>query len=272
MNVNFLKRKIFRIFNRAGISSGLKKKDLASIYIKTDNLLSMIGEQNLFQTYSDIRILNNFINFKEKKVLDIGCGSGEFLIICNLIMDPLYSVGLDPSEGKGSNKNVIKIFKENIRKLDLISKIDIIKKDIWDFEITENFEFDIVSTNFSLHHIIPTSRNLLKNRDNRRHYKLFSKIFNLLEDDGTFIIKECSNSHLSKHWQLYGKIIGNENINWKTKHNPTEYMEILEKCGFKNISVTYKLSHRFPKLKVCLANRFARFFLDSTYFIIAKKS
>ncbi|GAH01350.1 unnamed protein product, partial [marine sediment metagenome] len=106
----------------------------------------------------------------------------------------------------------------------------------------------------------------------KKHRELFFKIFNMLEENGIFLIKELSKYNLSRYWQFYSKIIGNSNIIWGTKHSPKEYIRILKECGFQIIYKNYKVPYPFNKFRRCLSNQFASFFFDPTYFVIARKS
>ena len=247
------------------------KKIQKSKLILSKKLSTVIREKEFYELNYEINELKKYLSFKYKKILDIGCGTGKFLIFCALYEKPQLCVGLDPATGRGSNEKVIQIFKDNIKRLNT-RNINIIKKSIWDFE-TKNLKYDIITANFSLHHIIPTSKNLLRDVSyKKKHRELFFKIFNILEEDGIFIIKEVSKYHLSRYWQFYSKMIGNSNINWRTKHNSKEYIRILKDCGFQIIYKYYKVPYIFNKFRGCLSNQFASFFFDNTYFIIARKS
>jgi len=185
--------------------------------------------------------------------------------------NPLICVGLEPAEGKGSNKKVIHTFRNRVKKLNL-ENVNIIKETIENYN-SNGLKFDIISANFSLHHIILSKKNLLRENVSKKRYReLFLKIYDMLENNGIFIIKEISKYHLSRYWPYYGRIIGNDNIDWRTKHNSKEYIRILIDCGFKPNYVIYKIPYPLNRFKFFLSNPIARFFLDSTYFIIAKKN
>jgi len=219
--------------------------------------------------------LKKHISFKNKSVLDIGCGNGDFLILCSFIEKASNCLGLDSAQGKGSEKNVFKIFQQNINLLNL-NNVKYVKSDIFEYD-SENKQFDIITANFSLHHIIKTTKNILSSQGLiKKSLVLFNKIYSLLKPNGIFLIKEVSKYNLSRYLPIYGKVLNLDNINWKTKHLPSEYVELLKRAKFKNIRVIYSIPHliekfRLLKFKKLLINPIFNFFFSSTYYIIGKK-
>lgn len=235
------------------------------------NIFSDIRE--LIGLREELNFMRKRISFKNKSILDVGCGTGKFLILCSLFCDPKKSVGLDQAEGKGSKKEILEKFKNSIKILN-IDNIGIIKNDIFDFHTDQ--KFNIITLNFSLHHIIRTKNNLCKDPDSQQKtLRLFQKIFCLLEDDGILIIKEVSNQNLSRYINFYGKLLG-LNLDWETKHQPYEYKQILRLAKFQDIKISYGIpfimkKYGLDKFEFLFSNKIANFFLSSTYFIIAKK-
>lgn len=233
------------------------------------------SENDFNSFYFQFLELKKYISFKNKKILDIGCGEGNFLIVCAYLENALNCIGLDSFEGKGSEKNALNNFQQKTNLLSL-NNIKIIKSDIFMYNF-ENYQFDIITANFSLHHIIETTKNLLSSQE--LIYKsliLFKKIYQLLKPNGVFLIKEASKYNFSKYFPIYGKIFGLNNINWKTKHLPREYFLVLKKAKFKNIGVIYLIpylikKYKFMRFRKLLTNPIANFFFSSTYYIIAKK-
>lgn len=237
------------------------------------------------RVFEDIEELNGYvcefkeisrqICFKDKKLLDIGCGSGKFLILSNILEKLDKCVGLDPAEGEGSKKGILEIFSRTVNDLG-VENIQIVKEDIFDY--SPNQKFDVISLNFSLHHIIETSKNLTKDKTAmRKSAELFRKLYRLLEEDGTLFIKEVSKYNLSKYLKLYGKIFNIDNINWQTKHHPYEYIKFLRIARFKEIRVIYAIPYLLSKfgldkLRFLFSNRLFNFFFSSTYYIIAKRN
>ena len=236
----------------------------------------IFSEEKEFQRHYDLILqLKPLITFKNKNILDIGCGNSKFIILCSLIEKAKNCIGIDSADGKGSNKNILDRANKDIESLG-INNIRIIRKDIFGYD-SFGKKFDIITANFSLHHIINSNSNLLKDPVNKQNISvLFNKIYKLLKYDGTFIIKEISNIGLAKSWKFYGKIIGTKNRDWKSKHNPKEYVRILKNCNFNSIRVKYAVPYilrkfGFNKFDILLSNQVANFFFSSTFLIFAKK-
>lgn len=85
--------------------------------ILSKELSTVIGEKEFYELNYELNELKKYLSFKHKRILDIGCGTGKFLIFCALYENPLLCVGLDPAKGCGSNEKVIQIFKNNIERL-----------------------------------------------------------------------------------------------------------------------------------------------------------
>lgn len=249
----------------------LSKNIQKSKFIAYKRFYSVIGLEDFYSIYYLLKELKKYLSFENKKILDIGCGNGRFLILCTLIEKPLYCVGLDPAEGLGSEKNIIQSFRDNIETLN-IKNIEVMRKDIWDFD-PKDLKFDIIIAQNALHHIIETSENLLNSDlQKEKHRKLFLKIFNSLEDNGVFIIKEASKYNLARYWPFYGRLLKTSQINWKTKHSPREYIRILRESEFQINVKRFKVPYNLDKMRRFLSNPLASFFFNSTYFIIASKS
>lgn len=230
---------------------------------------------HLNKFYFQFLELKKYISFKNKTILDIGCGKGNFLILCSVLEKASNCIGIDLGEGKESEKNCLEIFQQNINLLNL-DNVKYIKSDIFNYN-SEDCQFDIITANFSLHHIIKTTKSILSTQELiNKSLGLFDKIYNLLKPNGIYLIKEASKYNLSRYLPVYGKILGLDIICWKTKHLPSEYIEILKKSKFKNIRVIYSIpyliqKYRFLKFKKLLTNPIANFFFSSTYYIIARK-
>ncbi|MEE9378484.1 MAG: class I SAM-dependent methyltransferase, partial [Candidatus Lokiarchaeia archaeon] len=233
------------------------------------------SESNFNSFYFQFLELEEYISFKNRTILDIGCGNGNFLIMCSLFEKASNCIGIDSVQGKGSEKDSLKIFQQKINLLNL-DNVKYIKSDIFKYDF-EDKQFDIITANFSLHHIIETTKNFLSSQELiNKSVILFNKIYKLLKPNGVFLVKEVSKYNLSRYFPIHGKIFGLDNINWKSKHLPSEYIVGLKKAKFKNVGVIYSIpylikKYGFLRFKKLLTNPIANFFFSSTYYIIARK-
>ena len=203
--------------------------------------------------------INKFARIKNKNILDIGCSTGKFLILCKVVGRAKNCWGIDPSAGRGSPINVLDIFKRNIQILKL-ENMNIIKGDILTYDFRYN-QFHAIFILFSLHHIIRTEKNLLKSTGMRnQHINLFKKIYRLLDRPGILVICEIAGHNL----KIFKKILhirsnkSRGNVNYKTKHSPREYLTLLKESGFERVFTTYLPA--ISKLRMTLSNSIASFF------------
>lgn len=213
--------------------------------------------------------LKQTISFTNKSILDIGCGDGKFLILISLLEDPLFCLGLD----LGSNEFLT--FKHYINQLN-IKNIELKQEDICDFYL-DGMKFDIITANYSLHHIFPSTENLLKSENYKPVFtSLLNKIHSLLKLNGIFIIKEITGRNLSRYWSSFGNQVGLGGINWNTKHFPNEYIQMLKKANFKKIGLYYSMPYLIRKYRITIFKKFltnpiVNFFLCTPYYIYARK-
>lgn len=237
-------------------------------YLKKDFFFKTNKEFNQYLSfYFEIE---KFAKIKNKNLLDIGCADGKFLILCKLIGKANSCWGIDPAEGKGSNKNVLEVFQKRVYTLNL-KNFYVIKDDI----LTHNFKnqkFDIITALYSIHHVILTDKGLTKDEDIKiKCIKLFKKINNLLNQPGIFIIHELSNNNIKiiRNWIRKITLKRKDKVDYKTKHSPKEYMNLLKNSGFEVIFVRYV--PLFKKFKFLFSNPIVAFLLNSSYLIISIK-
>lgn len=225
--------------------------------------------------YSDINFFlefNKFANIKNKEILDIGCGNGNFLILCSLFGEPKLCYGLDPALGVGSEKDILNIFKEHIQSLNLKNVMPV-KADILTYNFGEK-KFDVIIAINSIHHIIETEKNLFKDPGVREKFlNFFNKIYDILNFPGIFIIYDISKYNIQRYFNLFSKIgKAKRKINYNTKHTAKEYIKILKEVNFHKVYVKYYTrSYYLNRFKFLFSNPLINFFIDSAYFIISSK-
>lgn len=152
-----------------------------------------------------VKLLRPFTN---AFVLDIGCGTGNFLVeLANL---PAHLVGLDISAGMLKEAEV------------KTSKAGLVRGDAV-FMPFEDEAFDAVYCIWALHHI----------SDKRR---FMSEVYRILKNKGRFIIQSCSHKQLETFW-FYHYFPGGLEVDKKRIPDFREIQDLLVGAGFKGISI-----------------------------------
>ena len=175
--------------------------------IKTPKQTSklFINKTNILNDY--LRYFNFFKKFiKNKKILDYGCGYGQFLFLCSKITNNLNGVEL--------SKASTKFIKKNNSEIKVESKIDKFK-----------YKFDLITLFHTLHYLpnqIDTLVTLKKS----------------LTKNGKIIIEvPCANDALISKYDLKNFkefTFCRESLIW---HTPKSLILFLKKAKFKNIKI-----------------------------------
>lgn len=93
----------------------------------------------------------------------------------------------------------------------------------------------------------------------------------MLNQPGIFIIHELSNNNIKiiRNWIRKITLKRKDKVDYKTKHSPKEYMNLLKNSGFEVIFVRYV--PLFKKFKFLFSNPIVAFLLNSSYLIISIK-
>ncbi len=241
---------------------------------KLTYLKKTIYNQGKNDFYCDLNFLseiNKIAKLKGKTVLDIGCGEGRLLTLFSLIGKAKYCWGLDSAEGIGSGLDILDLFKRHIKVLGL-KNIEIINEDIGNYE-SGNKKFDVITAVYSLHHIIKTRKNFLKDENLKKEgIALFSKIYHLLNKKGVFVIYEASKHDLKGYSKFYRKLLKASFVNYKSKHTAREYSALLKKSGFQKVYTKYYFrSYYLNKFKWVFSTPIINFFINNHYFIFSIK-
>ncbi len=228
------------------------------------------GRNHFYTELNFFNEIKRIAHIENREILDIGCGEGRLLTIFNLFGKAELCCGIDPADGKGSSMSVLDVFKKNNNALGL-KNIKIIQDDFLIHDFGE-MEFDIITAIDSIHHIINTKENILKNQKvNFQFNTLFKKIYNLLTSKGIFVLYDCSKFTLRHYCKSFYNLT-KSNVNFKTKHTSREYSRILRKVGFKDLYLKYYLrSYYLNKFKLLFSNPITTFPIDSHYFIFSIK-
>ena len=167
----------------------------------------------------------------DASVLDIGCGTGNFLLELNGLSKQL--VGLDISAG------MLAQAKSKIRNTMLI------RGDVLVMPFCEE-AFGAAYCIQVLHHIPDKNR-------------FMSEVYRVLKREGRFVIQSCSHDQLKTFWQYYYFPTALE-IDKKRIPDFSEISDMLTQAGFKNLS-----THTCPFEVVFRNRKEPELFLDKSF-------
>jgi cyclopropane fatty-acyl-phospholipid synthase-like methyltransferase len=203
------------------------------------------------------------IDFKNKRILEIGCGKGFLSLYIACFKDPLEIIALDEAEGEGSESNVLEIALESMTALDLTC-MRIQKEDLLNYT---NFSyFDIIISNNALHHVC--EHGLLKHdiRARQKYIGIFEHIYQLLKPDGIMTIFDYSRKSIWRH--LPSKRF--KHIEWSMHPTKAEWLYVIKKAGFNIVRTKFATPHKFRKLPF-LINSWSLYLYFPSFYITANK-
>ena len=205
--------------------------------LKADDVGARFAEWATAGHEYHLRVLKHLFDRKDiegKAVMDIGAGYGENTGFFILDFGASRATALDEFEGHGSEKcNFDRV--NELRDI-LPGRLNVIKKDIWEFDTREKYGF--ICAISSLHHIAESKQVLHRNPGlERRVVDLFRKMGGWLEDDGKFAVYETARRNWSPvptYRRRYRDL-----VDLSTKQDPRAWLAALKKAGFRRLHLRY---------------------------------
>ncbi|WP_238881905.1 class I SAM-dependent methyltransferase [Clostridium sp. YIM B02551] len=177
-------------------------------------------ELGLFEKYDEIlsEIRNKITNFKAKKVLDIGCGTGN---LCGDLSDDIYILGLDQS------LEMISLAKKKYANMDF--KIG----SFLDKPFVEH-DFEIVVTTYAFHSL-----------NDEEKKEAINNMLGFLKDNGKIIIVDFMFKNDLEKEESKKELLGKkrkdlwEVIDYKYYTNVEEFKKYIQDLGYK-----FKCEHK----------------------------
>ena len=205
----------------------------------------------------------------DKSVLDIGCGPGITAAYA-LCQGAKMVVGLEP-ELKGSQAGSFDRASEIISILDIDGDhIQLLPQTIQDYD-SHGVRFDLVLIHNSINHLDEAAcQKLHVCPISRETYTgIFSKVYDLMNDDSALVIMDCSRYNL---WPLLGlRNPFSPRIQW-VKHQPPElWIDLASRCGLKAPTIQWACPTTLWRIGRLLRNRFIAFLFTSHFRLVMQK-
>ena len=178
--------------------------------------------------------LSKNINLKNKKVLDVGGGSG-LISYFSFSQGADKVINLEPfSSGSREHKKI----KSNL--------VELVEKSFQDFESKD--KFDVIFFHDSINHIDENKfLDLHVNQENYDHYvKLISKINSICSKNCDIIVSDCSRYNFFQFLGLRSPFA--PSIGWKYHQSTKIVNKLFNDAGFEKISVRWSPLKRLGRM------------------------
>ncbi len=217
--------------------------------------------------------------YRFKRMLEIGSGSGWFLITAVAIGFAEEGVGVDPARrADGTDIQEIKRAKSTVKELGLNERVRfhicsfedfLVRKDLY---VLKNEKFDLLVFRNTLHHIYPRLEGTNYDEFANKCIKDLHIAHHLLNEHGYLYVMEATrpSKFYSAMYNFYRTLRGAPIMNWTAKRTPFEWTQIFEKAGFTGIGIKWLHPHHPLLLRIPVSNVVSRFL--SHQFLIAARA
>lgn len=209
------------------------------------------------------------VNFKNKRALDIGGGSGlySFYLALNGAKDVLV---MEP-EFDGSAEGVNKEFKEINKELGNPSNISLTTKVLE--ELPKNIgKFDIVLMQNSVNHINEEACVVLKEDNKARKFYLdyFKLLTTFCNPGAKLIMTDCTNRNFFYDYKIKDPFsVFTRSIEWEKHQSPKTWSQLVKEVGFKHDKTTWTTPNILGKLgQIFLGNKLVSYFTRSHFRVV----
>ena len=233
---------------------------------------SAVEKERLYSSAGNLRFrlksLFEGIDFKDKRILDIGGGSGvlSFYAGCR---GAKYVVCLEP-EVDGSAPYVLEKFRR-FKSLLSLNHVFLETSNIQKYEPVD-IRFDIVLLHNSVNHLNEEACiRLMEDKKSREIYRnIFRKIALLAQTDATLIISDCSRYNFFNQCKM--KNFFARHIEWHKHQAPEVWVQLLEEVGFGKANIEWMSLDQMRSLGLLLfGNKVGSYFLGTNFLLTMKK-
>lgn len=212
------------------------------------------------------------IELNNKKVLDVGGGAG-LLALYAANKGATMAVCLEP-ELEGSTSGFRRTFENFKKEAGISTHAENLNDTFQSFCEKTTTKYDVVVFHNSINHLDePSCETVLTNKTAQESYiKIFRQLYNLLEEDGTVVIADCSRSNFFNDIGFKSPFA--ISIEWHKHQSPYTWIKLMRESGFNNYDFqTYWSSHEALGIigKWLLGNKIMAYFLFSHFKTIVRK-
>lgn len=209
------------------------------------------------------------IDFKGKRVLEIGAGKGAFSCFFAL-SGASEVVALEP-ESDGSNPEMLRKFHSLIDESGVKNIVKLLPLTFQDYDNNGQL-FDIIISHNSINHLDePACVKLLESEEACGTYEgLFAKMNRMQASGGVMLIADCARNNL---WGGLGiKTPITYAIDWKKHQQPGTWLKLMQGAGYREKRLRWNSINSLRSFgKIFLNNRISAFLLNSHFTLIAEK-
>ena len=235
--------------------------------------LDLVERCGFYSSGENLRLYCEFIfdtiNFKGKKVLDIGGGKGliSFWVACNgassvVCLEPMLD---------GSTSRPAETFGQ-IQEMSDLRQVTLLPNRFQDYH-ADLGEFDIIVLDNSINHLDESACSQLHKDEFSflRYMEIFKKMASLVRPGGVLVITDSGRRNLFGDLHLPNPFA--PKINWRLHQQPGLWERMVTKAGFSDPIVRWIPPNRSRRIaRVLLSHRYVSYVLNSRFCIHASKA
>jgi len=225
-----------------------------------DYIAEEIGYKSTARYQSRAEFLFAGIPLSGKRVIDIGCGRGDFALYAAL-QGAEHVLGIEPDKS-GSTTGTLSRFNNVIEHLNLSEKVCAEPKVLQDVQVQAGSPYDVAVLFNVINHLDEAEAQRLKwdSASVETYIRVLSHLRSLIVTGGNVIVADCARSNF---WNALGmKAPLAKSIEWNKHQNPNVWIPIFRRAGFELHDLRW--SYLYP-FKIVSSNWLVQYFTSSHF-------
>jgi ubiquinone/menaquinone biosynthesis C-methylase UbiE len=229
-------------------------QDMSKQWQSFGNIVQREEGWSLERVKKRLEFLLNGFDISNKRVLDVGCGSGTFALSLSCL-GAGYVVGIDP-ERAGSTRGTKRIMADRVNELGLVN-CEFMPVGFGEHHFKDS-SFDLILSYNSINHLHEVKSDLRKDSNAYSTcQKIFREFFRITAPKGMVIISDCSRKNLFSMLNKFGipnPMAGTRTIEWEKHQVPSVWKELLQEAGFSLVSQSWYVPTPFRHIRCFIDN------------------